>query len=105
MGKTTASGSKRKGKGSDDRSKEGSKKKKESCVVLDPIHLNPVYEKVKEELKNAFIGKDYLESDLSSNGIQVISHPFKCLVLPDFIEDNQFLEKLKEELDLEVDYY
>ncbi|KAI1280791.1 Prolyl 3-hydroxylase OGFOD1 [Halotydeus destructor] len=55
---------------------------------------------VKDELKAAFDSP--FESRIGK--CSVIKEPFKCVVMPDFFDDNDFLRDLKLELDSEIEY-
>lgn len=73
------------------------KTKRDTAARLGPKCLE-----IKNFVKSAFNGQ-FDDADLPE-GVQIITEPFKCIVIPNFLEDDGFLEDLKKELDYDIEY-
>lgn len=80
-----------------DGSGDSTQKKQKSTLA---VNLDEKLIAAKSQLRDAF----RQSNSANINGIEVVSEPFKCVIIPDFIQDQGFLKELKNELDHEIDY-
>ncbi|XP_068249664.1 prolyl 3-hydroxylase OGFOD1 [Palaemon carinicauda] len=90
---STAKSQKNKNANSGEPSKDSSNK----VAISISAKLNEVYDDGpgKEEIIKCWSKSSPLQKD---NGCKILSQPFKCMYMPQFLQDASFLNKVKEEL-------
>lgn len=74
-----------------------SKDSSNEAVISTPVKLNEAYgdEPRKDEIVKCWSEGSPLQKD---NGFKLLTEPFKCIYMPYFLQDGNFLQKVKEEL-------
>ena len=78
-------------------STNGSAKKLKSS---DVVTINPSLKDIKNDLRDAFVNS----KPQKFNNIEIVTEPFKCGVVNNFIKDEEFLKRLKKEIVEEVEF-